>query len=272
MSDDTPPSSITATPEIWLASLAQLREYRPGLQDLLSSAEQARCQRYMHQDDRDRYLGGRALVKLAVAINTGVPVQDMSIVLATSGKPAIVFARHAPPPPPSISISHAGELIIVALGNMSDIGVDVELLHHDVNLDELMSVVCSASEIAEINRLNSKSRTQKFYEFWVLKEAYLKATGDGLSADARRLIFSVGAASGVSLIQGLDNRSDGTWNFLLHQYDNQHVMALASRRWHVVGEGVDAGVGDGEAAGASGELSCTDAEALLKSYCFRNKT
>ncbi|MFZ6758177.1 4'-phosphopantetheinyl transferase family protein [Undibacterium sp. Ji50W] len=268
MPEVTPPSSITMAPGIWVASLTQLREYRSGLQDLLSSAEKARCQRYLRQDDRDRYLGGRALVKLAVATNTGVPVQDMSIVLAASGKPAIVFTRHASPPPPSISISHAGELIIVALGNMSDIGVDVELLHYDVNLDELMSVVCSASEITEVNRLDSKSRTQKFYEFWVLKEAYLKATGDGLSADARRLIFSVDAASGVSLLQGLDNRADVTWDFLLHQYDNQHVMALASRRLHVVGESLS----DGKAAGTSGKLSCMDAEALLKSYCFRNKT
>ncbi|MBC3918092.1 4'-phosphopantetheinyl transferase superfamily protein [Undibacterium sp. CY18W] len=266
MPEDTPPSSLAMATEVWVASLAQLREYRSGLQDLLNSTEQARCQRYLHQDDRDRYLGGRAVVKLAVARSTGLPVQDIFIALEASGKPSIAFAQTTAIQAPAISISHAGDLVIVALGYGADIGVDVELLHQDVNLDELMPVVCSNSEIAEVNRLDGKSRTQKFYEFWVLKEACLKATGDGLSADARRLIFSVDAASRVSLIQGLDHRSGVTWDFLLRQYDNQHVMALAIRRFHAAGDSA----GNGKAGGASDELSYKDAEALLRDYCLHN--
>ncbi|PXX40219.1 4'-phosphopantetheinyl transferase family protein [Undibacterium pigrum] len=220
-------------PQIWTARLSDLREYRQELLTLLNSAEHTRCARYLQQDDRDRYLGGRALTKLATAKLTGLQPADVSIVVAASGKPAIGLAR-ADIKLPAISISHAGELVVVALAHDADIGVDVELLHHDVNLDELMGVVCSAREIAEINKpgqkQNQKSRTQKFYEFWVLKEAYLKATGDGLSADARRLVFSVDNVSTVSLLQSLDKQPAHAWDFFLKLYDQQHVLALASRR------------------------------------------
>jgi len=225
-------ASITQ-PEIWIARLSDLREYRQELLTLLNSVEHTRCARYLQQDDRDRYLGGRALTKLAAAKLTGVRPADINIVLAATGKPAISLARTGLKLP-AISISHAGELVVLALAYDVDIGVDVELLHHDVILDELMGVVCSATEIAEINKENQradqKSRTQKFYEFWVLKEAYLKATGDGLSADTRRLVFSVDDVSIVSLSQGLDNQPAHAWDFFLKQHDQQHMLALASRK------------------------------------------
>ncbi|MFZ6876054.1 4'-phosphopantetheinyl transferase family protein [Undibacterium sp. Di27W] len=221
--------TLNAQAEIWIARLTDLRAYRQELLILLSDVELSRCARYLQQDDRDRYLGGRALAKLATAKMTGLPLADIRIILATSGKPAIALAKHDVNAP-AISISHAGELVVVALGYGADIGVDVERLQHEVHLDDLMAVVCDLREITAINRQDEKSRTQKFYEFWVLKEAYLKATGDGLSADARRLAFSVDSASAVSLLQGLEYRPDHVWDFLLKPYDQQHVLALARRK------------------------------------------
>ncbi|MFZ6719666.1 4'-phosphopantetheinyl transferase family protein [Undibacterium sp. Ji49W] len=262
MPENTPSSSITDEPKIWVASLTDLRKYRTNLQNLLSSAEQLRCQRYQQQDDKDRYLGGRALAKLAVAQRTGMPVETISIRVDASGKPHIAFAQSSMAPP-AISISHAGELIVVATAAMVDLGVDVELLHRDVDLDDLMRVVCSDREMDEINRQDNKSRTQKFYEFWVLKEAYLKATGDGLSADARRLIFSVDAASGVSLVQGLDKQAEA-WSFLLHQFDKQHMIAVASRRLRARDECAE----DRKIGVATGKPTYIDATSLLMDYCI----
>ncbi|MFZ6734074.1 4'-phosphopantetheinyl transferase family protein [Undibacterium sp. Ji42W] len=215
--------------EIWIARLDYLRTYRTGLQTLLTGVEQKRAQRYLQQDDRDRYLGGRVLSKLAVAKMCGIPPEEISVVTATSGKPFVSFIKENIVAP-AISISHAGDLVVVALQFGADIGVDVELFNHDVTLDDLMGVVCSKEEIAEINLPGTKNKAQKFYEFWVLKEAYLKVTGDGLSADARKLVFSVDTTSKVSLLNGLDSSNAGDWDFLLRKYDELHVIALASRR------------------------------------------
>ncbi|MFZ6708011.1 4'-phosphopantetheinyl transferase family protein [Undibacterium sp. TC9W] len=215
--------------EIWIARLDHLRIYRACLQTLLTSAEQIRAQRYLQQDDRDRYLGGRALVKLAAGKMTGVLPEEISIITAATGKPSVSFVNDNIVVP-AISISHAGQLVVVALQYGAELGVDVELFNHDVNLDDLMGVVCSKEEIAEINLADDKTRRQKFYEFWVLKEAYLKATGEGLSADARKLVFSVDAVSKVSLLQAPDNSSVRQWEFLLRQYDEKHLIALANQK------------------------------------------
>lgn len=229
MTFSTKNTAFSPAPEIWIATLDYLRTYRSGLQTLLTNAEQVRGQRYLQQDDRDRHLGGRALVKLAAAKMCGIPPQEISIIIAATGKPSVNLAWEDIVAP-AISISHAGNLVVVALQYGVEIGVDVELFDHDVNLDELMGVVCSSEEIAEVNDSGSQNRAQKFYEFWVLKEAYLKATGEGLSADARRLVFSVDTTSKVSLIKNLDGGNAGDWDFLLKQHDEQHVIALASRR------------------------------------------
>ncbi|MFZ6745832.1 4'-phosphopantetheinyl transferase family protein [Undibacterium sp. JH2W] len=259
MSDHNNNPTLNAQAEIWIARLTDLREYRQELLALLSDTEHTRCARYLQQDDRDRYLGGRAIAKLAAAKMTGLPLTDISIILASSGKPAIALAKQDFKAP-AISISHAGELVVVALGHDADIGVDVELLHHDVNLDDLMGVVCDCREIAAINRRDQKSRTQKFYELWVLKEAYLKATGDGLSADARRLVFSVDYGSAVSLLQGLDNSPGHAWDFLLKPYDQQHVFALARRKTSGM-KLKDKGIS------AQGMTIFMDAASLFRDFC-----
>ncbi|MBI1771260.1 MAG: 4'-phosphopantetheinyl transferase superfamily protein [Burkholderiales bacterium] len=264
MTFSTKNTAFSPAPEIWIARLDYLRTYRSCLQSLLSSTEQVRGQRYLQQDDRDRYLGGRALSKLAIAKICGIPPEEISVVTATTGKPSVTFSRKNIVTP-AISISHAGDLIVVALQYGAEIGVDVELFNHDVNLDDLMGVVCSSEEIAEINLPGAKNRAQKFYEFWVLKEAYLKATGEGLSADARRLVFSVDTTSKVSLLKSLDSRNARDWDFLLRQYDEQHVIALASRR------DVSREAGNYEREAAQNSHTFMDALPLLRGY-YSGKT
>lgn len=229
MTTHTNDMQLNQAAAIWVARLDQLRLHRSSLLPLLSAAEHVRHQRYLQQDDRDRYLGGRALVKLAVAKMCGVSPGKISISTTATGKPFVLIPGKNIPVP-AISISHAGDLVVVALQYTAVLGVDVELFNHDVNLDDLMSVVCSEEEIAEINLSPHKDRAKKFYEIWVLKEAYLKATGEGLSADARRLVFSVDAASRVSLLRRPDNDNGGEWDFALRQHDGQHLIALASRK------------------------------------------
>lgn len=273
MTDNTKKMSLEPAPQIWVATLDALRSHRAGLQVLLSAAEQARCQRYVQQDDRDRYLGGRALSKLAVAKMTGLPPAEIAIITAATGKPS-VSSSTADIALPAINISHAGELVVVALQYDAEIGVDVELFNHDVNLDDLMDVVCSKEEIAEINLPAHRTRAQKFYEFWVLKEAYLKATGEGLSADARKLTFSIDASSRVSLINKLagdlgnnhnhshshDKDSVADWQFVLRQYDDRHLIAFASNKT------VDRPIADSERESALHIPAFMDALLLLREY------
>ena len=58
----------------------------------------------------------------------------------------------------------------------------------------------------------------------------MKATGDGLSADAKMLIFSGDTDnSEVRLLQDLKSQQEQCWKFFLKQYDQQHMLALATK-------------------------------------------
>jgi 4'-phosphopantetheinyl transferase len=59
--------------------------------------------------------------------------------------------------------------------------VDVEQIRHLKDLDTLVNHEFSAAELAVFETLPADSRSEAFFHAWVRKEAFLKATGEGLS-------------------------------------------------------------------------------------------
>ncbi|WP_093177559.1 4'-phosphopantetheinyl transferase superfamily protein [Pseudovibrio sp. Tun.PSC04-5.I4] len=103
-------------------------------------------------------------------------------------QPALAFSRHAKGKPflPGFypfNISHSGGLVAVAFAPPGPLGVDIEHMRHDSDVDDLVSVVCHSQERQFIAGITSKERVRSFYRCWTRKEALLKATGEGLRDD-----------------------------------------------------------------------------------------
>jgi len=77
----------------------------------------------------------------------------------------------------------------VALRNR--LGIDVECVRPSIRIDhdDVARETFSSEEIASLRAVDPQLRSQAFFELWTRKEAYLKAIGDGLSADLRNAIF-----------------------------------------------------------------------------------
>jgi len=150
-------------------------EVAPALVSLLDDHERVRLARLRRPADRARYLAAHALVRLVLAPLAGTAAGALTFDRtcrcgAPHGKPVL-------PDGPGFSLSHAGELVGVAVRVDGPVGLDVEQVRHVADLDALAEHVRSPAE-----RARGGLDPAAFFRTWTRKEALVKATGDGLTA------------------------------------------------------------------------------------------
>jgi 4'-phosphopantetheinyl transferase len=159
---------------VWWAAPV-VPDQAPALVALLDAHERDRLARFRRADDRARYLAAHALVRLVLGDGNGATAAGLVFDRtcrcgAAHGKPVL-------PGGPGFSLTHAGELVGVAVRPDGAVGLDVEQVRDVGDLAALAEHVHSPAERA---RTTSPDR-YGFFRSWTRKEALLKATGDGLA-------------------------------------------------------------------------------------------
>jgi 4'-phosphopantetheinyl transferase len=78
------------------------------------------------------------------------------------------------------NLSHSGDGALLAVGWNRELGVDLESVEPARDILALARRYFSQAEIVELDALPEKDRLVGFYNGWARKEAFIKATGDGL--------------------------------------------------------------------------------------------
>jgi 4'-phosphopantetheinyl transferase len=146
----------------------------------LPAAEQARARGLRLDEQRARFVVGRALLR-AVAVGPGaldaveLAPADMGIDIGLAGEPLGVGALEGS----FLSLAHSGDCVLAAVADRH-VGVDVQQLREgDVN-PALAARVCSPTELAYLDSVPEPERLRVFMTVWTRKEAYGKALGVGL--------------------------------------------------------------------------------------------
>lgn len=79
------------------------------------------------------------------------------------------------------NVSHSHGLALFALTRDREVGVDLEYVRSDLELEEIAARFFSPQEAATLRSLPAEMRTEAFFAGWTRKEAYIKARGEGLS-------------------------------------------------------------------------------------------
>ncbi len=153
----------------------------------LSAAEQERYDRYLVKKKRVEFFLARCFSKKLLAETLEMPEDVITFDIAPSGKPFLRVADQVVPL--FFNISHTRGLISCVVSRCSFCGVDVERL--DGANDDLFRRFFHPREINIYNSLPPRSRDEHFYTVWTLKEAFLKANGDGLSTPLNSFWFSL---------------------------------------------------------------------------------
>ena len=99
-----------------------------------------------------------------------------NLVLAVEerGKP---FWRNVDCP---FSISHSGAWVFLAIGGHAPLGVDIQAEQDRIDVDGIAEFALSPEEQAALAACSLDQRRRLFFTLWVLREAALKATGQGV--------------------------------------------------------------------------------------------
>jgi 4'-phosphopantetheinyl transferase len=164
---------------------------------VLSEDERARAARFKFDRDREAYVRAHAALRAIVGRALGVAAGEVEFTFGPHGKPRVGALE--------LNLSHAGALALVALGPRP-LGVDVE---RTAPIDppgphEVAVQYFSPAERAELAR--AADPLAAFYRVWTRKEAFLKATGEGLSRPLDS--FDVSAGAGAALVATRPDRDE----------------------------------------------------------------
>lgn len=126
----------------------------------------------------------RALLYHALTIFYKLDQAEIKINFNTHGKPYLDQNKSSSQI--FFNISHSHDYIALILSKNGEVGIDIEKIKPRKHIDALACRVFKASEIIWIN--NQTNVLASFYRLWSLKEAYLKATGEGLAGLSSVLI------------------------------------------------------------------------------------
>ena len=134
--------------------------------------------------------------------------------------------RLEPPSPLRFSLSHSGDVALVAAASEREVGVDVEAVRTRADVDALARRALLGSERAAVEEAHD--RMLAFHRHWVAKEAFVKATGRGL-ASLRSFEVALDGPGGPRLVQvGGDREAAARWSLHMLDVADPYVAALVT--------------------------------------------
>jgi 4'-phosphopantetheinyl transferase len=164
--------------DVWTARLDPPRPLRPHLAGYLSSDERERARRFVFPRDRDRFIAGRAFLRLLLAQYLGSDPGELVFRYGAHGKPGLAHDQGGL----QFNLAHCGGLAVCALARgVDELGVDVERVRPIADAADVARSSFSPGEVAELEAVPEPERLGAFFNAWTRKEAFLKALGDGLA-------------------------------------------------------------------------------------------
>jgi len=224
--------SHTADAELWAAFTDEIRE--PALlsryRELLTDDERAREVRFRFASDQHRFLLTRALVRTVLSKYASIEPNAWRFAPDAFGRPQI---QNPDPALAAITfnVSHTLGLILVGVTRGKALGVDTEHLWSRTASAAVADRFFSTDEAAALRMLPDAARRERFFDYWTLKESYIKARGQGLSLGLSGFGFDLAEPMriGAWFRPELEDAAQH-WQFWQFNPSADHVAAVCLQR------------------------------------------
>ena len=105
---------------------------------------------------------------------------------SAEGRPCVL----GPVPAPSFNLSHTEDMLMLAFTSQDEPGIDIEQLERPLDAGALAQRYFSAAEHEALLSLPRSQQQDRFLRLWTLKEACVKANGQGLAQALRHFEFA----------------------------------------------------------------------------------
>lgn len=162
---------------IWAASLQVSPEALTKFAVSLAPDERERAARFHFPIHRDRFIAGRGLLRKLLASYLGKEPGALEFIYGPQGKPSLT----GPAGTLHFNVAHSEDLLLIALSRSGIVGVDVEQVRTLPDFEELVAGFFSPHESSRYRSLPARQKPAAFFNLWTRKEAWLKATGEGIT-------------------------------------------------------------------------------------------
>jgi 4'-phosphopantetheinyl transferase len=197
----------------------------PSLEALLSPDEKARKERFLLAKDRQQHVIARALVRTTLSRYADVRPQAWTFRTNRYGRPEIASPDVGPL---QFNLSHTKGLVACIVAWDREIGIDVENLERPTSYVELAQRFFAPSEAAVVSALAAEQQCGAFFDFWTLKESYIKARGMGLALPLGDFAFQLGDPVRIAFTERIAD-DPASWRFERLEPSAGHKLAVAIR-------------------------------------------
>ncbi len=213
---------------LWRADTMAFSMHEKMLTALLSKAELEKADRFMQRADRSRSILARAVLRDILGRYMDLDPRSLKFQVADHGKPMLDPGVYADAP--HFSVSHSGKTVLFAFARGHDVGVDVEAIRSNLDVNEIAQRFFAQSEIDALMALPEESRLPAFFDGWTRKEAYLKGRAEGVASGLSRFAVTLTPGKPACLL-GDERYPEEVASWCLHdvQLGSGYAAAAAVR-------------------------------------------
>lgn len=192
---------------------------------VLDKHELAIAERFKFAELRDRYIINHGILRQLLAEHVNESAPDLRIDKTEFGKPFLPDY-----PELSFNMSHSGNILAVAISSQCQLGVDIEC-YKARNIWEGLVKKCFAPEEADFwYSLDKSERSRAFYQFWVKKEAFVKAVGKGITLGLNQCVVNPSDLSSFLRIPDLGGLADQWQIYSLGLSENEFGAIVCDKK------------------------------------------
>lgn len=210
----------------WLPERACDAGNRRRFEALLDDDELEHYERLRFPEHQREYLVCHALTRVTLSRYRDVAPLAWSFQRNPFGKPILPRSESL-----RFNLSHTHGLAACLISSGGEVGVDVEFHANSKSLLDIADHYFSPAEIDDLRALPEAARGDAFFHYWTLKEAFIKARGEGLSRPLDSFTFRLTADGDIDHFDsGEEGSSDERWWFRLLKLHPDYTAAVATRR------------------------------------------
>ena len=146
------------------------------LWQILSEDERSRADRFKREYLKRNFIAARGNLREILAPRLGCEASAIQFGYSDRGKPYIQNFNGI-----HFNLSHSQDLAIYVICQDREVGIDLEFINSQCDVDSIAKRYFLPSEQKVISYLCERDKYLAFYRAWTLKEAYGKATGEGIA-------------------------------------------------------------------------------------------
>jgi 4'-phosphopantetheinyl transferase len=195
---------------VWQVRLAVSEDELAELARLLAPDERTRAARFHFERDRHCFVAGRGILRSILGRYLACPPEEISFVYGLKGKPSLPGAVL------QFNLAHSDGLAVMAVTRGGAVGIDLERVRTLQDFGSIMNSVFTEGEIEAIAALPAMDQLRAFFTCWTRKEAYLNATGDGITVPLQRFSIPVVPGSPTCMVH-VDGASQEVTRWSFHE-------------------------------------------------------